>query len=198
MNRNDHRVVIGIFRSRPAADNCFKALLERGYLSSDINILMTERTRKQYYTTLDLEEPESTDGFGRKTSEMHREPSRGYSAGSKAVEGVGVGGTIGTAVGATLAAIAAVGTSLVIPGLNLIVAGPILAALAGGGAGALAGGLVGGLVGLGIPMQDAVLYNRALQEGGVVMSVEGRPKDAHEIKNVMIENSGEQVCCCNC
>ena len=71
---------------------------------------------------------------------------------------------MGTAVGATLAAIAAVGTVLIIPGLNLIVAGPIVAALAGGGVGAVAGGLVGGLVGLGIPERDAVVYNRSLQE----------------------------------
>lgn len=193
-----HRVVIGVFRSRIAADNCFKALLRRGYLSSDINILMTERTRKQHYVFRpDEAEDIAVDEFGGIAFKT-RAVDTGTEAGTKAVEGIGVGGTIGTAIGATLAAIAAVGTSVVIPGLNLIVAGPLVAALTGGGAGALAGGLVGGLIGLGIPEQDAVVYNRALQEGGVVISVEGRPEDAQEIKALMIEYSGEQVCCSNC
>jgi len=190
---SNHCSIIGLFRSRVAADDCFRALLRRGYLSSDINILMTERTRSQQYAFRQGEtESVAIDEFGG-TAFTTSDLQVGSEAGTKAVEGIGVGGSIGTAVGATLAAIAAVGTSLVIPGLNLIVAGPIVAALAGAGAGALTGGLVGGLVGLGIPEQDAVIYNRALQEGGVVMSVEGRPEDAHEIKNLMIASSGEQI-----
>lgn len=189
--------VIGIFRSRAAADDCFRALLRRGYLSCDINFMMTDRTRNEQYAVRQAEtESVAIDEFGG-TAFTARDGHPGSEAGSKAVEGIGVGGTIGTAVGATLAAIAAVGTTLVVPGLNLIIAGPIVAALAGGGAGALTGGLVGGLVGLGIPEQNAVIYNRALQEGGLVMSVETRPDEVQAIKNLMIECSGEEVCCCN-
>lgn len=70
---------------------------------------------------------------------------------SKAAEGAGVGGAIGAAVGALLAAVATVGTSIAIPGLGLVIAGPLASALAGAGAGAAAGGLLGALVGLGIP-----------------------------------------------
>lgn len=199
MSKETHRVVIGVFRSREAAENCFQALLNRGYLSSDVNVLMTERTRRHHYTTeRTAVESIAKDLTGRTSFSQSTSLNSGSAAGSKAVQGVGVGGSIGTAIGATLAAMAAVGTSLIIPGLNLIVAGPLVAVMAGGGAGALAGGLVGGLVGLGIPEQDAVVYNRALQEGGVVMSVHGRPEDANEIKGLMIQNSGEQVCCSNC
>jgi hypothetical protein len=39
---------------------------------------------------------------------------------------------VGTVVGASAAAIAAIGTSIVIPGLGWVVAGPLVAALAGG------------------------------------------------------------------
>ena len=70
-----------------------------------------------------------------------------------------------------------------------------MAALAGGGAGAVAGGLVGGLVGLGIPEQDAEVYNRALQEGGVVMSVSADADKVREVEQLMIKHSGEQVAC---
>ena len=56
------------------------------------------------------------------------------------------------------AAIAAIGTSLVIPGLGLVVAGPLAAALAGAGAGGTAGGLIGALVGHGMPEDRTKKY----------------------------------------
>lgn len=118
-------------------------------------------------------------------------------AGSQATEGMGVGGAIGTAVGATLAAVAAIGTSLAIPGLGLIVAGPIAAALAGGGAGAVTGGLLGWLIGLGITESNAQAYEEALREGGVVLGVHPRTSDdATEIKKYFEKHQGENVCYC--
>jgi hypothetical protein len=198
--------VVGVFRNRMAADECFSGLISRGYLSSDVNIMMSERTRLRDYAW----EPDAQTHPGAEVAAMNSEGGgtatavtverkNGTTAGSMATEGIGIGGSIGTAVGVTLAAIATVGTSLLIPGLNLIVAGPVLAALAGGGAGALAGGLVGGLVGLGIPEQDAQVYNAALQEGGVVMSVTAHSdEDAAEVKDLMVQQGGEQVTYCNC
>lgn len=193
--------VVGVFRNRWSADDCFSALMRRGYLSSDINIMMSDQTRSHEYPWEDDEAPFSVASAPIEINE-HSETAAavkieprivGSSAGTMAAEGVGVGGSIGTMVGATLAAIAAVGTSLVIPGLNLIVAGPVLAALAGGGAGAVTGGLVGGLVGLGIPKQDAEVYNKALLEGGVVMGVRTEASDADDIQELMIAHAGEQV-----
>ena len=203
--QHDHKAVVGVFHSRSAADGCFGAFIRRGYLSSDINLMMSDRTRTQDYvwgdedpalatTDIDLM---ASDGDGA-TVAVSPVKTIGTAAGSKATQGIGVGGGIGTAVGATLAAIAAVGTSLTIPGLNLIVAGPLLAALAGGGAGAVAGGLVGGLVGLGIPEQDAEIYNQALRDGGVVMSVAARSEDVYDVQNLMIQHGGEQVSSCKC
>ena len=45
-----------------------------------------------------------------------------------------------------MAAVAAAGTSLAIPGLGVVIAGPLAAALAGAGAGAATGGLLGAQV----------------------------------------------------
>ena len=90
---------------------------------------------------------------------MSEQTRRGYhkhgtegriKSGTHATEGVAEGGALGTAIGATVGAILALGTSIAIPGLGLIVAGPIIAAFAGGGAGAVAGGAIGGLVGLAV------------------------------------------------
>lgn len=178
--------VVGVFYSKADADNCFNALLHRGFTTSEINVMMSERTRNLYFAQdIDLDQSES------------RRDQSGTTAGSHAMEGMGVGGAVGTAVGATIAAIAALGTSLLIPGLNVIVAGPLVAGLAGGGAGALAGGLVGALAGMGLSEQNAQVYNDAMKQGGVVISVTPRDADqASQIKQVMIEHRGQEVCCC--
>jgi len=172
----EHKTVVGVFRKRSSADACYNALLDHGFSLADVNVMMSDKTRASDYA-------------------WHEDQHKGTKAGTLGTEGMGVGGAIGTAVGATIAAIAAVGTSLVIPGLNLIIAGPLLAALAGGGAGALTGGIIGGLIGLGIPEQDAKVYNKALEEGGVVMIVAVRDSaHAKEAEDIMTQNYGEQVC----
>jgi len=182
------RMVVGVFRLKESADGCFDALIARGYASSEITLIMSDETRQAYEGVEDgrlIEPPDPTRDL------------IGTSAGSHSLEGIGVGGVIGTAIGATLAAVTAIGTSLLIPGLNLIVAGPLAAALAGGGAGALTGGLMGGLIGLGLPEQDAQVYNEALTGGGVVISITPRdPADFEAIEKIMIEHSGQQVCSC--
>jgi hypothetical protein len=125
-----------------------------GYKSDDVNVLMSDATRKRYYGDV--------------------KPGTELEGGTKAAEGMGVGGAIGGGVGATIAALFAVGTSIAIPGLGLVVAGPIAAALAGAGAGAATGGLIGALVGAGIPEERAREYERGLNDGGIVIGTRAR------------------------
>ena len=113
---HEHKSVVGVFRKRDSADGCYNALLDQGFALADVNVMMSDKTRASHYAW------------------NEEEHNKGTKAGSMGTEGMGVGGATGLAVGATIAAIAAIGTSLVIPGLNLIVAGPLMAALAGGGA----------------------------------------------------------------
>lgn len=178
-----HRMVLGVFHDHAAAQNCVDALYAHGYTMNDINVLMSEHTRAQFFGKPEEHEQARYDNMS--------------------LEGVGVGGAIGTAVGASLAAIAAVGTSLVIPGLNLIVAGPLAAALAGGGAGAVTGGVIGALAGLGITTDNAEVYHKALREGGTVVGVTLRDQhdDRNEVERVtetMESFGGKQVHSCAC
>jgi hypothetical protein len=104
------------------------------------------------------------------------------------------GGAVGTAVGAGVAALAAIGTSIVIPGLGWVVAGPVFAALAGGGAGAVAGGAVGALIGFGISESNASAYEEALRNGGVVLGVVPRNNDdAKVIQDKFEEQHADNV-----
>jgi hypothetical protein len=75
---------------------------------------------------------------------------------TKAPEGATAGGVAGIVVGGALGWLVGIG-ALAIPGLGpFIVAGPIMAALAG--AGAAAGGIAGALIGMGMPEYEAKRY----------------------------------------
>jgi hypothetical protein len=155
------------------ATRLYEWLQHRGYATSDINILMSEQSRAAF-------RDKGTEGK--------------IKTGDKSVEGVAAGGAIGTAVAATISAILAIGTSVAVPGLGLIVAGPLLAGLAAGGAGAVAGGIVGGLVGLGIPESNAKAYEEALKKGGVVFGVIPRSnEDADGIKKHLEDEGAENI-----
>jgi len=145
-------MLTGLFTDKESSESAYKSLRDRGYSDDEINVLMSDETRKKYY------------GDGVTESEL----------GSKAAEGTGIGGAIGGTLGAVIAGIAAIGTNLVLPGLGLVVWGPIAAALAGAGAGAAAGGLVGALIGLGIPEDRAVVYEEGIKNGGTVVGVKPR------------------------
>jgi len=144
------RTMTGLFRDRESAERAYGSLSSRGYGKDDINLLMSDDTRKKQFADADTE------------------------LGTKAWEDAGKGAAIGGGVGATLAALAAIGTTLALPGIGLLIAGPIAAALAGGGAGALTGGLIGALVGHGIPEEHAKHYEKGIKDGGIVLGVNPR------------------------
>ena len=114
--------------------------------------------------------------------------------GSKALEGAGVGSAIGGTIGAIISGIAAIGTSVVLPGLGLIVAGLLAAALAGAGAGGLTGGLIGALVGYGIPEDRAAEYEQGLKDGKIMVGINPRSDDdATYFQNEWQNYKGEQI-----
>ena len=152
-----HPIVTSSFRDRESAERAYNAIAMRGYKSDEIHVLMSDETRKRLF---------SKDGV--KTD-----------LGNKALQGAGVGGAVGGAVGATLVGVMAAAAVLTVPGIGLVIAGPLAGALAGGAAGATAGGLVGMLVGAGIPKDRAELYEADLKAGGIVLGVMPRhDKDA--------------------
>ena len=150
------KMVTGLFNDRASAERAYESLQERGYGRDDVNLVMSDDTRKTQFGT--------TQGA---TTEL----------GTKAAEGAGVGGAIGGTVGAIVAAIAAVGTTIAIPGLGLVIAGPLAAAIAGAGAGGAAGGLVGALVGWGIPEERVQRYEAGIKNGGILIGVRSRSDD---------------------
>src|SRR5262245_32663834 len=174
---NEKKMVTAMFRDRADAERAFDFLRARGYSNNEINVLMSDRTRSDFLSTVD-------------DADKHE-------AGSLAAEGMGIGGAVGTAVGATIAAVAAIGTTVMIPGLGLVIAGPLAAGLAGGGAGAVTGGLLGALFGAAATEPNVDAYNEALRHGGIVLGVEPHSSDDRDaIEARFKELNGENVCSC--
>lgn len=167
------RMMTGMFRDRESAERAYNSLTSRGYSKDDVNLIMSDDTRKKHFSD---------------------ESGKDSALGDKAWEDAGKGAAIGSGVGATLAAIAAIGTTIALPGLGLLIAGPIAAGLMGAGAGGLTGGLIGALVGSGIPEDRAKQYESGVNEGGIVMGVNTRTdEDAEYLENEWRNNRGENI-----
>jgi hypothetical protein len=166
------RMMTGMFRDRESAERAYNSLSSRGYTKDDVNLVMSDDTRKRH--------------FGDQAADSD--------LGDKALEGAGAGSAIGGTLGAIVGAVAAIGTSVALPGLGLIIAGPLAAGLAGAGAGGLTGGLLGALVGSGIPEDRAKEYESGVKEGGIVMGVKPRnDEDATYLENEWRNSRGESI-----
>lgn len=162
-------LMTGLFRNWSDAENAYQELLKRGFTSDQLNLMMSDETRSLYEGT---------------NTEL----------GNKAAEGTGVGAAVGGTVGAILSAVAAIGTSIVVPGLGLVIAGPIVAALAGAGAGGATGGLIGALIGWGIPEETVKRYETGLNEGGIVLGFTPRSvAEANEVEKIWKDYNGEMI-----
>jgi hypothetical protein len=159
------KLVTGLFKNRVAAEAAVDAIIKRGYTRDDISVLMSDATRSKE--------------FALQTK-------------SHAADGAGIGGAVGGAVGAVLAAIVAVGTTIFLPGINLVIAGPIAAALAGAGAGGATGGAIGALIGAGIPEYRAKVYDTELRGGGILVGVEARSDEEVDRLEELLEDVGAE------
>ncbi|WP_187263036.1 hypothetical protein [Pontibacter beigongshangensis] len=171
-DRDRAGMMTAMFRDRDSAERAYNELRSRGYDKDDINVVMSDDARKRHFGDND----ENTE------------------LGNKSLEGAGAGSAIGGTLGAIVGAVAAIGTSVAIPGLGLIVAGPLAAGLAGAGAGGLTGGLIGALVGAGIPEERAKVYESGIKEGNIVLGFKPETEeDARYFETHFQKNRGEHI-----
>jgi hypothetical protein len=164
-------MLTGTFRDRDSAEAAYNSMLARGYNKNDINVMMSNETREKHFKHTDVD----TD------------------LGNKSAEGAAAGAGIGGVAGVIVGVLAAAGT-LAIPGLGIVLAGPLVAGLAGLGAGGAAGGLIGALVGAGIPEERAKLYETDVKNGGIVLGTKPRSdEDAAYLENAWRSNHGENI-----
>ncbi len=168
------RLLTGLFPDRESAEAAYNSAYTRGYTKDDMNLVMSDDTRKRHFTGTTV---------GKETE-----------LGNKAAEGAGIGGAIGGTIGAVVAAVVAVGTTLALPGLGLVIAGPLAAAVAGAGAGAASGGLIGALVGWNMPEERVKEYEEGIKNGGILMGVHTKnDEDSLLFENEWKQNRGQYI-----
>ncbi len=169
-------MVLGVFGDRSRAEDAIEELKGAGYATKDISIIMKD------------------SGEAREMAE---------STGTKAAEGAVSGATTGGTIGAIAGLLIGIG-AIAIPGVGaLLIGGPIAAALGLSGAaattvsgavtGALAGGLVGALTGLGIPEEEAKVYEKEITAGAILVAVPTRTETDDAAVGILEEHGATQV-----
>jgi len=157
--------VFGIYRDRQHVEEAVDTLLDNGFRSEDISVLLPDNV--------------GTKDFAHEKN-------------TKAPEGAATGATSGAVVGGTLGLLAGIG-ALAIPGVGpFIAAGPIMGALAGAGTGGVVGGIIGALVGMGIPEYEAKRYEGMVKQGRVLLSVHCDNSDWVKRAKDMLEQTGAE------
>ena len=168
-------IVIGIFNNRDSAENAISELNSQGFSSQEMSVVL-----KDSKTATDIEQ------------------HTGASVAQGATEGAMTGGVVGGIAGLLIG----IG-AIAIPGIGgLLIAGPLAAALgltgaaattvSGAATGAVAGGLLGGLVGLGIPKEEAVIYEEEIKAGGILLAVPSHG-DSQMIMDLLKEKGATQI-----
>jgi hypothetical protein len=158
-SNDDVQMVTGLFYDRDSAERAYRSIVSRGYDKDEINLAMADETRKVLF-------PEN----GLVTELGEKAAQEGVDLGNPK------GGTLATLTTA-VSAIGAAGALLLLPGVGVVFAGPVAAALAGAAAAGVAGGLISALQHWGIPASRMDEYHAGIENGGVLMGVKPHSRE---------------------
>lgn len=152
-----HKMLFGVFQNTSDANAALDHLYKAGVGKNNVSVIVSDAvTKKQVIDETDT-------------------------PGERIVEGAASGATTGAVVGALGGLLIGIG-AITIPGVGgLLIAGPVASALGLTGAaataasgavgGAIAGGLIGSLVNLGLPQEQATLYEERIKSGDILLIV---------------------------
>jgi len=174
-NRTTQReTVVGVFDSQDAAQQAIQQLKDAGFSPDDIGILMQDKQGAQ-----DL----------------------AASTGTKAGEDAGKGAVTGGVLGGLAGLLVGIG-ALAIPGIGpVLAAGPLAAALGtaagatatGAAIGAGAGAIVGALVGMGVPKEEAQVYEQRFNQGRILLTVRSGANRYDEAQQILRNAGAEDI-----
>lgn len=136
------KTVIGLFDTTTAAQAALQDALQQGFQREDVSVIALHRGEAAAADML----PGKHEGL-----------ATGASAGAL------LGGVAGLLVGLGV---------LAIPGIGpVLAAGPLATTLAGAGIGAATGSLIGALADMGVPEEEARLFEEGVRRGGTLVAV---------------------------
>ena len=169
------KTILGIFTDRKGAGHAEDDLHDIGLSPKDVSIVMKGNTDEYRVRNDDSVVTNST------------------------ISGATTGGIIGGVTGLLLG----IG-AIAVPGLGaLLIGGPLAAAfgltgaaattVSGAATGILAGGLLGALIGLGLPEDEARMYEDKIRSGGILVAVSAAQDAASDIRAILEDNNAEQI-----
>lgn len=162
-SENKKIAVIALFDDRETMGNAVEGLRANGFRDSDLSALLPDSS-----STMEV------------AHERH----------SKAPEGAMTGSLVGALAGVVLGALVGFDV-LVVNGLERMAeSGPILAALAGGGALGAIGWILGLLVGRGRPEYEAKRYQSYLNRGGMLLAVHADDRRWARVAKEVLDSAG--------
>lgn len=166
-------VVIGVFSDKEMAEEAISELEAGGYNPKEMSLMMRDTENE--------------------------------AAVRSGAENVLSGTLGGAATGAVLGGVAGLAASFLIPGLgSFFIGGPLAQALgltgaaattvSGAATGALAGGIIGALTSaFGLSQEDAQIYERRINEGGMLLAVPAREGEEQEVMNILYDYGADNV-----
>ncbi|MFD0764632.1 hypothetical protein ACFQZI_07185 [Mucilaginibacter lutimaris] len=163
MDNDKQYFLSGLFTEMSKAEKAYSELLAMGYKPEEVNVAMASTTRdKLQAAEMQIGTPET--------------------ALDQKYDGTIDGGITGGLLGSIAFTIGALGSNLLIPGLGLVVMGPLAAGLLGAGAGGLTGGIIGKLLSPGAPEPQSELITQGLKNGKIMLALV--PRNAQEEKAI--------------
>lgn len=117
-----------------------------------------------------------------------------YEVKQDVTEGAAVGATVGVATG-LLAGLFSGISMVAVPGLGLLIGGPLAAllGLAGGVVGSVGGGLLGALIDFGVNEATAEVYDKAIQRNEVLIGVTTEESTVASVTDIMNKHSANNI-----
>lgn len=170
------QVVLGVFDYEDDAKDAIEELKAAGFDTKNISLVMHDTRRGE---------------------------SIAHDTGIHVTGGAVAGATTGAFVGGLAGLLIGVG-AITIPGVGaLLIGGPLAAALgltgaaattvSGAATGAIAGGLLGALLGLGLPEDDAKLYEQRVREGAILVAVPASYDTAEEAMDILEDHDATDI-----
>ncbi|MEA5498446.1 signal transduction histidine kinase (STHK), LytS [Limnoraphis robusta Tam1] len=160
-----YRRAVGVFKDRHDIERAIRKFKDANYDMNRVSLIARN-----------IENVEGADEI------------RDHGEGNEASEGAGIGAVTGTVLGGITGLLIGLG-SLAIPGVGpALVAGELSAlgtTAAGAGIGALTGGLVGSLTGMGIPEDNAKVYENRVKAGDYLLMVSGTDAQLVQAEAIM-------------
>lgn len=166
-HHNHERRAVGTFPNRQAAEDALNELRSSGFPMDKVSVIAKN----------------ADQGGGQIAGkDVKGTQERGD---TEAQEGAGIGATAGTVLGGLGGLLVGL-EAILIPGVGpFLAAGTVATTLAGAGIGAASGGLIGALTGLGIPEEQAQMYNERISQGDYLVIVDGSEEEIRRAESIL-------------